>query len=109
MYIHYQHLLSGTAASLRFGPATASCVDGLLVQAKGCVVGRQRGRPFVDINVDGTSQRVELDRDADLALLLARIEARGIPLHRDREVVAAVLGTGVALILAIALAVWLRP
>ncbi|TGT65659.1 MULTISPECIES: hypothetical protein [unclassified Mesorhizobium] len=109
MYIDYQHLLSGSAPSLRFGPATASRIDGLLAQAKGCVVGRQRGRPFVEINVDGAPQRVEFDRDADLGLLLARVEARGIPLHRDREVTAAVLGMGAVLILAIALAVWLRP
>ncbi|RVD23465.1 hypothetical protein EN742_36305, partial [Mesorhizobium sp. M4A.F.Ca.ET.020.02.1.1] len=82
MYIDYQHLFPGSAPSLRFGPATTSSIDGLLAQAKGCVVGRQRGRPFVDINVEGAPHRVEFDRDADLGLLLARIEARGIPLHR---------------------------
>ncbi|TGS16851.1 hypothetical protein EN852_006485 [Mesorhizobium sp. M2E.F.Ca.ET.209.01.1.1] len=109
MYIDHHHLLPGSAPSLRFGPATASRIDGLLVEAKGCVVGRQRGRSFVDINVDGAPQRVEFDRDADLGLLLANIKARGIPLHRDREVIAAVLGMGGVLILAIALAVWLRP
>lgn len=109
MYLDYQHLLSGTAPSLRFGPAAASRIDGLLVRAKGCVVGRQRGQPFVDVIVDGAPRRVEFDRDEDLELLLARIEARGIPLHRDREVVAAALGIGAVLILAIALAVWLRP
>lgn len=105
MYIDYQHVLPGTVPALRFGPSTTSRIDGLLARAKGCVVGRQRGRPFVDINVCGASHRVEFDRDADLGLLLARIEARGIPLHRDHEVIAAVLGTGAVLILAIALAV----
>ncbi|WP_181175669.1 hypothetical protein [Mesorhizobium sp. B2-3-4] len=109
MYIDYQHLLSGHAPSLRFGPLTASRIDGLLARAKGCVVGRQCGRPFVDINVDGAPHRVVFDRDADLELLLAAIEAGAIPLHRDREVVAAVLGVGAVLVLAVALAVWLRP
>lgn len=109
MDIDYQHLLTGVVPALRFGPANAPRIEVLLLRAKGCVIGRQAGRPYVDFNVDGISHRVEFDREADTKELLARIEARGLPLHRDREIILAVLGMGAVLVLAIALAVWLRP
>ena len=103
MDIDYQHLLAGIVPEFRYGPANASRVDGLLARAKGCVLGRHRG------HVDGVPHRVAFDRDADSRLLLSRIEARGIPVHRDREVILGVLGIGAVLVLAIALAVWLGP
>ena len=109
MDIDYRHLLVGAAPSLRYGPATMSRIDALLARAKGCVIGRQRGRAFVDINVDGVSHRVEFDGEADLEQFVAGVRSRGIPLHRDREVVLAVLGMGAVLILTIAIALWLRP
>ncbi|MDX8458862.1 hypothetical protein [Mesorhizobium humile] len=109
MDIDYQHLLAGAVPTLRFGPATAPRIEVLLVRARGCVTGRQAGRPYIDFNIDGISHRVEFDREADMKQLLARIKARGTPLHRDREVILAVLGMGAVLVLAIALAVWLRP
>jgi len=109
MDIDYQHLLAGTVPAFRYGPANASRVDGLLARAKACVLGRHRGQFFIDIHVDGVAHRVAFDRDADSRLLLSRIEARGIPVHRDREVILGVLGIGAVLVLAIALAVWLGP
>ena len=109
MDLDYQHLLLGAAPSLRYEPATASRIDGFLIRAEACVIGWQRGRSIVDINVDGGSHRVEFDRDADLKQFLARAESRGITLHRDREIILAVLGIGAVLILGIAIAIWLRP
>ncbi|TPN85605.1 hypothetical protein FJ987_21340 [Mesorhizobium sp. CU2] len=109
MDIDYRHLLVGAAPSLRYGPATASRIDALLLRAEGCVISRQRGRAFADVNVDGVSHRVEFDREADLEQFVSGVRSRGIPLHRDREVVLAVLGIGAVLVLTIALALWLRP
>ena len=109
MDLDCQHLLFGTVPSIRYGPVTAPRIDGFLSQAERCTIGWQRGRPVVDINVDGGSHRVEFDRDADLKQFLAKAQSRGVPLHRDREIVLAVLGFGAVFALVIAIAIWLRP
>ncbi|PLP56639.1 hypothetical protein CYK37_24705 [Mesorhizobium loti] len=108
MYIDYQYLLAGVARPLHYRAATASHIERLLGQAKGCVVGRQGGHPFIDINVDGISHRVKFDRDADLKQVLARVEALEIPVYRDREVALAILILGAVLMLAITVALCLR-
>ena len=108
MYIDYQYLLAGVIPPIHYDATTASYIERLLTQAKGCIVGRQGGRPFVDITVDGISHRVEFDRDADLKQILLRIEVLGIPLYRDREITLAVLMLGAVLMLAITVALYLR-
>ena len=109
MELDFQHLLADTPAPIRYRPAEASRVEDLLTRATGCVAGRQSGRPYIDIVVGSVSHRVEFDQQADFEHAVAGIKARGLPIHRARDVIVALIGVGGVLILAIVLAIWLRP
>jgi len=109
MELDFQHLLTETPAPIRFRPGEAARVEALLARATGCVVGRHRGRFYIDIVIGSIPHRVEFERHADFDHAFAGIKARGLPVHRERDVMMALIGAGAVLILAIAVAMWLRP
>ncbi|MBN9220551.1 MAG: hypothetical protein J0I79_21600 [Mesorhizobium sp.] len=109
MELDFQHLLTETPAPIRYRPGEAARVEALLARATGCVVGRQRGRFYVDIVINSVPHRVEFDRQADFDQACAVIRTRSIPVHRERDVMVALICTGAVLVLAIAIAMWLRP
>lgn len=109
MELDYQHLLTEAPAPIRYRPVEASHIESLLARATGCVVGRHSGRPYVDIVIASVSHRVDFERQADFEHAVAAIKARELPVHREREVMIALIGVGAVLILAIAVAMWLRP
>ncbi|MBN9550254.1 MAG: hypothetical protein J0H31_15565 [Alphaproteobacteria bacterium] len=86
----------------------SDAVEALLACATGCVFGDSRGRPYLDIIIATVPHRLEFDADVDLRHIMSQARARGIPVHRDIEMLAVLAATCALAAAVIAFAIYLR-
>lgn len=108
MGINYGHLFEDESQTLRYRASRSDAVEALLAGATGCVFGGSRGRPYLDIIVATVPHRLEFDADVELRHIISQARARGIPVHRDIEMLAVVAVTYALATAVIAFAIYLR-
>ncbi len=106
MRIEYGRVRGEEPQSLRFRSMKPGAVDEFLASATGAVSGGIAGRPYLDIIVGMIPHRLEFDTEVERRQVISQVRARGIPIHRDVEMVAVLVAAFALTIAAVAYAMW---
>ncbi len=108
MGIDYGHLFVDEPQALRYHASRADAVEALFAAATGCVYGGSRARRYLDVIVATVSHRLEFEADVELRHIISQARTRGIPVHRDIEMLAVLAATCALATALIAFAIYLR-